>query len=329
MPAKLHTPLLTALHDTLPPSHARLLAAPEQPHRQLPSMISYKNIFQTDKKSAHNAETQLWESMNRADGWTLDFYNDTESQAWVEETFGDSQVVWAWDYLPRGVLKADFLRYLLPLVKGGVYSDTDTRPVRPIEQWGSLNVELLNLSHTDGPDWESALSTHPAVIVAVDVDVHALPQDNWSVNWPRAWGICQWTLSSAPHHPIFLDVTRRIVNSTHFVQDWDTARHARADALRSDDRPAEADALLARPTSDALSVVEWTGPATFTDAVLAYLLARYGVSWHRLRGLDHPIRIGDVLVLPITAFSPGGQPDFKAEGRDSPQCNVVHNCESV
>jgi alpha 1,6-mannosyltransferase len=47
-----------------------------------------------------------------------------------------------------------------------------------------------------------------------------------------------------------------------------------------------------------------------------------------LRALDHPLRIGDVLVLPITGFSPGGEKDFGAEGYDSPQANVIHNCES-
>lgn len=31
-----------------------------------------------------------------------------------------------------------------------------------------------------------------------------------------------------------------------------------------------------------------------------YLLARYNVTWHRFRALDHPLRIGEVMVLPIT-----------------------------
>lgn len=35
------------------------------------------------------------------------------------------------------------------------------------------------------------------------------------------------------------------------------------------------------------------------------------------------------MILPITSFSPGGEPDFRAEGPDSPQANVLHNCESV
>lgn len=65
------------------------------------------------------------------------------------------------------------------------------------------------------------------------------------------------------------------------------------------------------------------------DKSYRFLLARYRVTWHRLRGLDHPLRIGDVLVLPITAFSPGGEPDFHSGPPDSPQADVLHNCEFI
>jgi hypothetical protein len=52
-----------------------------------------------------------------------------------------------------------------------------------------------------------------------------------------------------------------------------------------------------------VSVMEWTGPGMFTDSVLAYLEARYGVRWPMLRGLTEPLRIGEVLILPITGAS--------------------------
>jgi alpha 1,6-mannosyltransferase len=60
-----------------------------------------------------------------------------------------------------------------------------------------------------------------------------------------------------------------------------------------------------------------------------FLRVRYNVTWHRLRGLDHPLRIGDVLILPITAFSSGGEPDFQAGDEDDPQADVVHDGESA
>jgi alpha 1,6-mannosyltransferase len=91
-------------------------------------MTMYRNIFQTDKRPPGDLSNE-WAEMNKADGWVLDFYTDERAQEWVDETFADDEgvrsVKWAYDYMKRGVLKADFLRYLLPLVKGGVYSDTD------------------------------------------------------------------------------------------------------------------------------------------------------------------------------------------------------------
>lgn len=54
-----------------------------------------------------------------------------------------------------------------------------------------------------------------------------------------------------------------------------------------------------------MGIVNWTGPGVWTDAVLTYLHARYGVKWTDLRGLSGPVRIGDTVVLPVTGFSPG------------------------
>lgn len=89
-------------------------------------MVSYKTIYQTDKnRSTLGEESQAWADMNRPDGWELRFLSDKNAQEWVEDKFKGSEVEWAWDYMHRGVLRADFLRYLLPLIRGGVYTDVD------------------------------------------------------------------------------------------------------------------------------------------------------------------------------------------------------------
>lgn len=147
---------------------------------------------------------------------------------------------------------------------------TQTRPIRPIEQWGLLDTEYLDLTATDGPSWKTALSTHPAVIVAVDVDVHA--KQGWERYWPRPLGICQWTLSSAPNHPIFLDAVRRVVNSSRVVQAWEEQRDEEVTRLEREQPRGwsrEVDRLRKLGRSEAMSVMEWTGPGLFTDSVLA------------------------------------------------------------
>ena len=144
-----------------------------------------------------------------------------------------------------------------------------TRPLRPIEQWGMVNVETLDLSETDGPEWRSQQSTHPAVVVAIDVNVHK--KLDWWRGWPRAVDICQWTLSSAPNHPIFIDAARKVVNSTRFVEQWDLDRAARIAELQStqpDGWQSEVQDLQSQKKDHALTVMEWTGPGLFSDAVL-------------------------------------------------------------
>ncbi|KAK6906414.1 hypothetical protein L486_06022 [Kwoniella mangroviensis CBS 10435] len=327
LPMPLHSPLLSSLFYHSPPHYDAVV--PSYPlssgtRRPPTSMISYKYIHQTDKEfNLDNDLTKIWTEMNKPDGWELNFLDDNQAHEWMLKHFRKSDVSWAWDYMHRGVLKADFLRYLLPLIMGGVYSDVDTQPIRPIEQWGHNSVEYLDLSSTDGQAWKSKLSTNPAVIVGVDVDVHAY--EGWENGWPRALGICQWTLSSSPSHPIFLDAVRRVVNATRVVETWENWRSAEIEKLLGEGREADAQELQNQHRDMAMNVMEWTGPGLFTDSVLSFLLARYNVTWHRLRGLNHPLRIGDVLILPITGFSPGGQPDFGAEGPDSVQANVLHN----
>ncbi|ORY33027.1 hypothetical protein BCR39DRAFT_520802 [Naematelia encephala] len=332
LPTRLHHPFTHSLISHLPPSlsqsEQRLpIPIPNAPAKRRPaSMISYKIIHQTDKVNNHAAESDEWKKMNAVDGWRLNFLDDQAAEEWVYEVFRGSNVLWAWKNLHRGVLKADFLRYLLPLIVGGVYSDVDTRPIRPIEQWGTLRVETLDLSEIDGSTWRELYPTHPAVMVAVDVDVHAHP--TWSEGWPRPLGICQWTLAAAPAHPIFIDAARRVVNNTKEVMDWEADKAAAIRHLE-EERPEgwedEVQEMQKWGRERIMNVMEWTGPGLFTDSVLSFLLARYQVTWHRLRGLDHPLRIGDVLILPITAFSPGGQKDFHAEGPDSPQADVLHD----
>ncbi len=38
---------------------------------------------------------------------------------------------------------------------------------------------------------------------------------------------------------------------------------------------------------------------------LRYLRVRYGMQWPDLRNLRKAIRVGEVLILPVTGFSPG------------------------
>lgn len=76
-------------------------------------------------------------------------------------------------------------------------------------------------------------------------------------------------------------------------------------ALKAAQEAMKINALSEPKSGGPLGIVNWTGPGVWTDAVLIYLKARYGVKWTDLRGLERPLRVGDVVVLPVTGFSPG------------------------
>lgn len=337
LPSAMHAALLQSLESHLPP---RLRKNPPylptrrheqhgRPDRsQPPQMVAYKTIHMTDATPLAADSTRnmdLWLRMNAADGWRVEFSDDSDSYRWMKDHWAGSDVEWTWEFMHRPVLRADLWRYLKILHTGGVYTDIDTQPIRPVEHWGQNHVEYLDISLTDGPDWMDHLSSHPALIVGFESDVHR--DKKWGRSIPRALGVAQWTFAAAPNHPILLDAVRRVVEATKIVEEWEKWRIAETERLQLLRKPGWKDKvreLSGMQREDKVSVMQWTGPGMWSDSVMAYLQTRYNVTWHRLRGLNHPLRIGDVLVLPITAFHPSGWKDWKSEGLYSPQAAAHH-----
>ncbi len=96
--------------------------------------------------------------------------------------------------MTRRVMRADFLRYLLLATEGGIYTDIDTKLVRPIDEW--VPDEYKNQTR---------------LIVALEVDQSPPAQGTtYEVQF------CQWTLAAAPDHPVLWTMIDRILGQ---VQD--------------------------------------------------------------------------------------------------------------
>jgi alpha 1,6-mannosyltransferase len=93
--------------------------------------------------------------------------------------------------LTRGVMKADFLRYLLLAIKGGVYSDIDTSLLKPIGQWVPEK-------------WRNKTR----LIVGVEGD-----KDPPVKGMMYQVQFCQWTIASAPNHPAMWAMVDRIAEA--------------------------------------------------------------------------------------------------------------------
>jgi len=91
--------------------------------------------------------------------------------------------------MSRRVLRADFLRYLLLAIEGGVYSDMDTEMLKPLYEWV--------------PD---EYKSRTKLIVGLEADQSPpVPGTTYEVQF------CQWTLAGAAGHPVFWTMVERIL----------------------------------------------------------------------------------------------------------------------
>jgi len=181
-------------------------------------------------------------------------------------------VVEAYTSLSRPVLKADFFRYLILLARGGIYTDMDTSALKSAVDWIPSEV---------------ARSTF-GLVIGIEADPD---REDWEQWYSRRIQFCQWTIQAKPGHPVLREIVAKITE--------ETLRRKTLGTLGSE------------LVND---VVDFTGPAIWTDTVLEYFNdptyfdmggSQRNISWKEFTGMTAPKRVGDVIVLPITSFSPG------------------------
>lgn len=206
------------------------------------------------------------------------------------------EIVEAYDALPVPVLKADFFRYLILFARGGIYSDIDTEALKSASEWLPSSVP----------------SNDVGLIVGIEADPD---RPDWADWYSRRIQICQWTIQAKPGHPALRQIIADIT--------LDTLRMKKA-------------GLLSSSRMDK-SIVEFTGPAIFTDKVFEYFndpkffdVRPNGpnITWEHLTGMTRPKLVGDVVVLPITSFSPGVM-QMGAGETDDEMAFVKHNFEGT
>ncbi|KAF4986494.1 hypothetical protein FDECE_15921 [Fusarium decemcellulare] len=203
------------------------------------------------------------------------------------------EVVEAYRALPMPVLKADFFRYLILYARGGIYSDIDTYAIQSSVRWLPAQI--------------------PRETVGLIIGIEADPdRPDWAQWYSRRIQFCQWTIQSKPGHPVLRDIITRVTKQTLNLK-----------------RQGKLDSFIDR------DVVEFTGPAVWTDAIMEYFnderffdlsVSKGTIDYKNFTGMETSKRVGDVVVLPITSFSPGvGQ--MGAKEPDDPMAYVKHDFE--
>jgi alpha 1,6-mannosyltransferase len=205
------------------------------------------------------------------------------------------EVLEAYQALPLPVLKADFFRYLILLARGGIYSDIDTYALRSAAEWLPESV--------------------PREAIGLVIGIEADPdREDWAEWYSRRIQFCQWTIQAKPGHPVLRDVVANITEET-------LKRHR---------------AGLLKGFKDK-NVIEFTGPGVWTDAIFRFLndekyfdmgKSKGNITWRNFTGMNDAKKVGDVVVLPITSFSPGVD-QMGAGDYDDPMAFVKHEFEGM
>lgn len=190
-----------------------------------------------------------------------------------------------YDAMPRRVLRADFLRYLVLALEGGVYSDSDTSLVRAVKDW--VPASMRNATR---------------LIVGLEAD-STPPVDGTKYEVQ----FCQWTLASSPHHPTMWTMVHHIlehmrINTSHFFSPTFTDD----DVLAITGPAAWTEVIYAH-----LNRVAGDG------------VGKERITWKSLHGMTEPRLFGDTLVLPINGFATG-VPHSKASKHTVESTLVTH-----
>ncbi|KAG6005991.1 hypothetical protein E4U21_007484 [Claviceps maximensis] len=221
------------------------------------------------------------------------------------------------------VEQVDIFRIIVCKWFGGIYGDIDTKPLRhpstwikssDISEWtdeltgksyGLNQIALNRLQQVSG-------GTRPVnAIWGIECDTDPETDAHWRYGYTFAVQLTNWALASAPKHPILQYFMEQLVRK---------AGEAKTAALQT--------------TSGNVSQLHYdpltrTGPAAVTEATSRWLRKHEGLRWDAVTGLkdDGKTKLaGDVLILPITGFSPirGSHSRMGEKSWSHPDARLAH-----
>ncbi|KFY97672.1 hypothetical protein V498_01931 [Pseudogymnoascus sp. VKM F-4517 (FW-2822)] len=200
--------------------------------------------------------------------------------------------------LPLPVERSDVFRVVVVNSIGGIYGDIDTNPLRSpatwideddIKPWIDQKTSIT-YSPSSG-NWKPPHNIR--LLLGIEADNDPNTDAYWRMGYNFPIQLTQWALASAPKHPV---LNRFIATFKNRVAELATPYKGNLTAT------AEA-GVLAREDP-----LKFTGPEAITVATMAQLKDDAGLRWEAVTGLQDGGRskaVGDTIIFPITAFSPG------------------------
>ncbi|KAL5353074.1 hypothetical protein ACLOAV_001104 [Pseudogymnoascus australis] len=131
------------------------------------------------------------------------------------------------------------------------------------------------------------------LLLGIEADNDPNTDTHWRMGYFFPIQLTQWALASAPNHPV---LNRFLANFKTRVAELSTPFKGNLTAMAESGVLAKEDPL------------KLTGPEAITTAAMQQLKEDAGLRWEALTGLQDGGRskaVGDTIILPITAFSPG------------------------
>ncbi|KAL0255722.1 hypothetical protein I308_100529 [Cryptococcus tetragattii IND107] len=269
-----------------------------------------KLIYTTDLLEPQQLPEQFQSWITQNPDWTAMFVEDGQIDTWLEKSLGSKGIKSkAQDELLAlkekwGVVRADLFRYLVLLLNGGVYTDTDTASVLPIAQWApnpdvaaiapllTAIPQLISIIQDPSQSHFSTISTsEPSLVVAIESDALSTGVNWKEQSFTRGIQIVQWTIMANRGHPVLLDVIGMALRKCEEIRQMELNNGE----VRKED----------------VNILDWSGPGAFTDAVFRYLLVRYGFHPTQASGLKEPLKVGDVIIMPVHSFRADASEGFQ------------------
>lgn len=185
------------------------------------------------------------------------------------------------------------------------YNAPDTAPFRP-HIFPDSPFDITPSSYKKILDAFQPPKIAVAAIVGMEADTDPATDAYWRAGYSYPVQLTNWAFAMAPHHPIAIKFLKQVFND-----------------------------VVGAPTSlSKLDPLELTGPPAFTRTVKAHCENADDdeFRWDGLSGLGDPVggrgkvAAGDILVLPITGFSPGRGKwnNMGSQSLDHPNARLYH-----
>eukprot|EP01125_Pyxidicula_operculata_P002620 TRINITY_DN12474_c0_g1_i1.p1 TRINITY_DN12474_c0_g1~~TRINITY_DN12474_c0_g1_i1.p1 ORF type:complete len:330 (-),score=25.99 TRINITY_DN12474_c0_g1_i1:31-1020(-) len=201
----------------------------------IPKFDIPKIIHITTKDPFELSFVRNWENMNP--GFEVRVYSDDDIRRMVSEEM--PEYLELFDGFEYPVERADFWRYLVMYLHGGVYVDSDVEPRRRIDRW----IEKFTL--------EKSSPVIPDVVIGAEV--HLDQEQMYRQGFTKQIQWCQWVLAGKKGHEIF----KRTLRSIH--------DHVKMEKLGIINNRGY------------LEIILRTGPGKFTQVIESYL-KEYGLT---------------------------------------------------